>query len=176
MWRSHKKRAGDWGDWKREQSQIEDRLVCTKWKAGRWEERNRVKGQEKKRETDKKGKGKRKRKRGRVKRSWSGYETNSDLIWSVYDSVFSFFFPGTEMQAGIRLGGGLGRAQREERDGEMGPYCTVPFTQRCSSVCTSGRLRNSLIHMHPAWITEVLLSSTSQQQQKKGSQVGMFPY
>lgn len=52
--------------------------------------------------------GKRKKKRGRVKRSWSGYETNSDLIWRVYDSVFSFFFPGAEMQAGIRLGGGLG--------------------------------------------------------------------
>lgn len=30
---------------------------------------------------------------GRVKRSWSGYETNSDLIWHVYDSVFfSLFF------------------------------------------------------------------------------------
>lgn len=42
------------------------------------------------------------------KRSRSGYETNSDLIWRVYDSVFSFFFPDTEMQAGIRLGGGLG--------------------------------------------------------------------
>lgn len=27
---------------------------------------------------------------GRVKRSWSGYETNSDLIWHVYDSVFFF--------------------------------------------------------------------------------------
>lgn len=32
------------------------------------------------------------KKRGRVKRSWSGYETNSDLIWRVYDSVFAFFF------------------------------------------------------------------------------------
>lgn len=38
-------------------------------------------------------KGKRKKKRGRVKRSWSGYETSSDLIWHVYDSVFfSLFF------------------------------------------------------------------------------------
>lgn len=36
-------------------------------------------------------KGKRKKKRGRVKRSWSGYETNSDLIWRVYDCVFLFF-------------------------------------------------------------------------------------
>lgn len=40
------------------------------------------------------GKGKRKKKRGRVKRSRSGYETSSDLVWHVYESVFfSFFFP-----------------------------------------------------------------------------------
>lgn len=29
---------------------------------------------------------------GGIKRSWSGYETNSDLIWHVYDSVFFSFF------------------------------------------------------------------------------------
>lgn len=38
-------------------------------------------------------KGKRKKMRGRVKRSWSGYETSSDLVWHVYESVFfSLFF------------------------------------------------------------------------------------
>ena len=44
--------------------------------------RKRVRETEREREREK---------RGRVKRSFSGYETNSDLIWRVYDSVFSFF-------------------------------------------------------------------------------------
>lgn len=40
-------------------------------------EKKRQKGKEKERES---------------KRSWSGYETNCDLIWCVYDCVFLFFF------------------------------------------------------------------------------------
>lgn len=46
---------------------------------------------EKKYRKDKSSERDRKKKRNRVKRSWGGYETNSDLIWHVYDSVFSFF-------------------------------------------------------------------------------------
>lgn len=52
--------------------------------------------------------------RGRGTRPPSGYETNSDLICRVYDSVFLlsfyFFFPPCSIRilAGIRLGFGLG--------------------------------------------------------------------
>lgn len=55
-------------------------------------ERERTEKCRKERKRERDLEGKRKEKRGRVKRSWSGYETNSDLIWHVYDSVFSFFF------------------------------------------------------------------------------------
>lgn len=53
-------------------------------------ERERKKCRKEKR-SERDRKGKRKKKRDRVKRSWDGYETNSDLIWHVCDSVFSFF-------------------------------------------------------------------------------------
>lgn len=58
----------------------------TDWAAKRGEMRRK----EQKRGSERDRKGKRERKRGRVKRSWSGYETNSDLIWRVYD-CFLFF-------------------------------------------------------------------------------------
>lgn len=129
---AHKKRAGDREDWKSEQSQIEDRLVCRKWRAARWEEE----GEEGKKSTERERQKGKEKEGGEVKRSWSGYETNSDLIWHVYDSVFFSFFPGIKMQAGIRLGGGLAWAQREERETqrEMGAFCTVLLTERYSSV------------------------------------------
>lgn len=164
--RAHKKRAGDREHWKREQSQIEDRLVCRKWRAARWEGEV-AGGKERKSERDRKGK--RKKKRGRVKRSWSGYETNSDLIWRVYDSVFAFFFQAPRCRLELRLGGGLGWAQREKRDWEMVAYCTVLSSWRNSSVCLctaagwGWEFRQGNIQLHSvapsstwAWITEVL--------------------
>lgn len=88
------------------------------------------------------------------KRSWSGYETNSDLIWRVYDSMFSFF-PRSETQAGIRLGGGLGWAQRKASDRKMGAFCTVVFTLlvwvwHWVQVWRSGWITNTFIQMHTA--------------------------
>lgn len=56
-------------------------MVCRKW---RDETQNEGKWREEKNERERRGK--RMKTRG-VKRSWSGYETNSDLIWCVYDSV-----------------------------------------------------------------------------------------
>ena len=81
-------------------------MVCRKWREGRCdgEGAGRIeRGQDR---DEKRDRQKREKQRGRVKRSWNGYETNSDLIWRVYD-CFPFFFSGTEMQAGIRRGGGF---------------------------------------------------------------------
>lgn len=60
-------------------------------RSGCRKERERIENSAEKRKRVRDRKGKRKKKRGRVKRSWSGYETNSDLIWRVYDCVFHFF-------------------------------------------------------------------------------------
>lgn len=157
--RAHKKRAGDREDWKREQSQIEDRLVCRKWRAERWEgeaagRKERAMRRTGKRKEEERQKGKEKTYKRESKRSWSGYETNSDLIWRVYDSMFSFF-PRSETQAGIRLGGGLGWAQRKARDRKMGVFSTVVFyllvwVWHWVQVWRSGWITNTFIQMHTA--------------------------
>lgn len=169
--RAHKKRAGDREDWKRERSQIEDRLVCRKRRAVRWEGKGaerKERGQKCKKRVKELERERERNRGGSVKRSWSGYETNSDLIWRVYDCVF-LFFAGTEMQAGIRQGGALGWAQREETHREMWAY-VLSFLLRYSTVylcVTAGwggrevsvgykQIHSDAASNTWAWITEVL--------------------
>lgn len=59
-------------------------MVCRKVESREMRRKERA-------EKGKKSERQRTKKRGEVKRSWSGYETNSDLIWCVYDCVFLFF-------------------------------------------------------------------------------------
>lgn len=82
--------------------------MCRKWRARR-------DGKEGGEDGERAGKRQREGRTTRGTRPLSGYETNSDLICRVYDSVFfsPFIFSprGIKILAGIRLGGGLARAQ-----------------------------------------------------------------